>query len=90
MRFTVEGTFEQIMDFIGHTALKSPDFVIPDGSISEYGYGEKIFRRIEEKLMKEQKSATKKDSVPMAPVISDQDRDRIEPDPFLDVHGDVD
>lgn len=89
MRFTVEGTFEQIMDFIGHTALKPPDFVIPDGSISEYGYGEKIFRRIQEKLMKDQESANKKDSVlpEIAPGASLGDR---KPDHHLDVHGGVD
>jgi hypothetical protein len=62
MRFIVEGTYEQIMEFISHIALKPPDFIIPD-SISEYGYGDKIFKRIEEKLMKEQESANKKYSV---------------------------
>lgn len=51
MRFTIEGTFDQIMDFIGHTALKSRDLVFQEGSISElYGYGDRIFNRIEEKL----------------------------------------
>ncbi len=63
MRFIVEGTYEQIIEFISHIALKPPDFIIPDGSISEYGYGDKIFRRIEEKLMKQQESANKKYSV---------------------------
>ena len=64
MRFIVEGTYEQIMELISHI-VKPPDFIIPDGSgsISEYGYGDKIFKRIEEKLMKEHESANKKYSV---------------------------
>jgi hypothetical protein len=91
MRFTVEGTYEEIIEFISHTTLKPPDFVLPEGSIFEpYGYGDKIFKRLDEKLRKKQESVTKKDSVLLEIAPGAHLGDRIEPDHHLDVHGGVD
>jgi len=83
MRFTIEGTNGEIKEFISDIAQKPRDLVLPEGPISEHGYGEKIFQRLEEKL-------SKKDSVPISAQASDKDLDRIEPDHHLDVYGGVD
>lgn len=55
MKLILEGSYQDIMDFIGQTVLKTPDSVIPEGSLSEPdGYGDRIYQRLEEKLRKKE------------------------------------
>jgi fructose-1-phosphate kinase PfkB-like protein len=82
MKLILEGSIQDIMDFIGQTVLKTSDSVIPEGS-EPAGYEDRIYQRLEEKLRK-------KDSVLSETSADPSLGDRIEPDPYLDVHGEVD
>lgn len=58
--------------------LKPMDSILPEGPISEHGYGNKIYQRLEEKLKEKDESVNKKYSVPIPAQASNKDLDRKE------------